>query len=114
MADVADTAVTIVRSVKVGSSDGRVKRTVDLAGTFTAGTAANKIKASSLKLRVIEEVTLGVLDDGSKIYPLCPSNDGSHILAMNVENATDATRGTPADITVTSPRKLRLTVIGFA
>lgn len=115
MADVAASAVTVVHQHHTAGPNGRarVRKVVRLAGTFTAGTTANKIKASIMQLTKIEEVSMGVLDDNSKIYNLCPSADGTMILVQDVVNAADANKDNPRDITVTSPRVLIFTVVGY-
>lgn len=115
MADVAASAVTRINSWTRGGTNGRRQKVVqaDIAGTFTAGTPTNKIPASIFGLTKVEEVSLGVLDDNSRVHALIPSYDGANILAVDVNQATDANRNIPADITVTSPRKMRVVVAGY-
>jgi hypothetical protein len=85
----------------------------DLAGTFTAGGTTNKILASAFGLTKIESCGMGVLDDNSAAYFLVPSYDGTLLCAIALTQATDANRSDVADITVTSPRKLRVEVHGY-
>jgi len=56
---------------------------------------------------------MGVLDDNSAAYFLVPSYDGTLLCAIALTQATDANRSDVADITVTSPRKLRVEVHGY-
>lgn len=117
MADVAATAVTIIRSWTRGGTNGKRQRVMmaDIAGTFTAGGTTNRIPATIFPgFKVIEEcIGMGVLDDNSRVHLLVPSYDGSLLLAVDMDQATDANRNIPADITVTSPRKIRVVVAGY-
>lgn len=114
MADV--TTSTFIKGWTRGGVNGKRQRVVmaDLVGTFTAGTTANKILATAFQgLKVIEEVITAVADDNSKLYVLTPAYDGSYLLHMDVVNVTDATKNSPGDVTVTSPRKMRVVVAGY-
>jgi len=109
MANVSTSTVIAVWSE--GNTNGKRRKCViaDLSGTFTAGGSTNKILATAFGLTKIESCSNGVLDDNSLIYILAPSNDGSYLMVTRVQEAT----GVPLDITVTSPRKLRVEVAGY-
>lgn len=113
MADV--TTSTYIKGWTRGGTNGKRQRVIvaDLAGTFTAGTVANKILATAFGLKVIEEVIAAVADDNSKLYVLVPEYNGAYLLHMDVVNAADASKNSPGDVTVTSPRKMRVTVAGY-
>jgi hypothetical protein len=102
MADLAASAVTILRAWSEGGMANKDLscRQVQLVLTGQ-GTSANKIPASVLGLAKIEQATLFVVSDNSKVYPAAPSADGTFLLLTNPDQATDANRANPADITGT-------------
>lgn len=94
------------------SSKGRIGKKVRLTnGTF--GGTTNKILASSMGLSVIESCSPAVREDDSIVYLTCPSYDGSALFLINLEQATDASRGDPADVTLTSAQFLKFEVHGY-
>lgn len=82
----------------LGSPDG--KRYIQQRGTLSLngeGASVGDIPASLFGLAKIVHVGLGVLTDNSKIGLFTPSADGSSLLFVNLNQATDANRSNPAD-----------------
>jgi len=100
MANLDASAVTINSSYFFGGLAGKraVMRNVTLALTGQGG-ASNLIPASALGLTKIEGCTNGHGPGGPGLYLAAPSSDGANLHFMNVNDATDATRYSPADVT---------------
>jgi hypothetical protein len=103
MADLAATAVSILKSWTEGGLHGKRVSCRQVQLTLTGqGTTTNKIPASVLGLGVIEQASNFVKSDDAKVYPAAVSNDGANLLLVDLTNATDANRADPADITATA------------
>jgi hypothetical protein len=102
MADLAASAVTIERSWTEGGTNGLEVscRQVTLVLTGQGGTT-NKIPASVLALTKIEQSSVFVKSDDTKVYPATPDYAGANLLLNDLTQATDANRALPADITAT-------------
>lgn len=102
MANLANSAVAIQRRWAIADRSGKlVGKVVDAILTLTGqGTATNKILASSLGLSEIWAVK-SCRADGDTLQLASPSYDGTYLLLYDVENATDASRSDPADVTDT-------------
>jgi len=105
MADLDASAVTVVRAWSEGGVTGKDRVGALLTLVLTGqGSAANKITASALGFTKIESCG-AILDvTNTLIYPAVPSSDGSAVYVANIENATDGSRGDPADLTTTEAR----------
>jgi hypothetical protein len=102
MADLAVSAVTILRAWREGGAHGKEVSCRQVSMVLTGqGTAANAITAASLNLSRIEQVSNFVSDDDVAIYPAAVSADGSKVLLVNLAQGTDVDRTDPADITAT-------------
>ena len=105
MAALAASAVTVVRAWTEGGSAGKDRvgalLTLVLSGQ---GSVANAIPASALGFTKIE--SCGNLLDvtNTLVYPAVPDSTGANVLVINPENATDASRCDPADITAAEAR----------
>lgn len=102
MADLAVAAVTILRAWTEAGLYGKELSCRKVSMVLTGqGTAANKIPASALDLSVIEQTSAMVKSDNTLIYPAAVSADGDYLVLANLNQATDADRAKPADITAT-------------
>lgn len=101
MANLATTDYTVTDSWEEADRVGRLKRLVKeiTITTGTAGGGTNKILASTLGFSEIQEVILRGVDNADPgNYLFMPTYDGSEIIAINLEQGTDANRGDPADV----------------
>ncbi len=110
MANLAASGVTVNAAWSEGNVTGK-RHVAKLCSMVLSGqgTTTNTIPAAAFGLTFIESCTNAVKSDDTVIYPAVPAHDGSAVLLMDVTNATDATRGAPADITGT----LYITVRGY-
>jgi len=104
MADLAKSGVVKVKEFFEGDRHGRrVGKVVDAQVTLSSmGSTSNKIPATAFDMAYVREVqTCG--KDGTPIgaVQFIPSYDGTLIYAVNLEQATDATRGDPVDVSGT-------------
>lgn len=102
MADLASSAVTILKSWTEGGTNGRQYscRRVKLVLTGQ-GTTTNAIPASVLLLTTILECSNFITSDDGFIYLASPSVDGSELYLADMSVATDAVRDVPVDVTAT-------------
>lgn len=108
MANLAASAVTHEKGWKSLSTPSQLTTrhlTLVLTGQ---GTSTNKILASTLGFNKIHSCSLAQRSDDAGAYPAAPSYDGSMLFLYNPNQATDADRYKPADITAT----VRITVTG--
>ena len=109
MANLASSAVTINRSWTEGGVTGKELSCRDVTAVLTGqGGTTNLITAASLSLVSIQQVSIAVANDNSKVYSAAPSFDNLKVLLVDLTQVTDASR-IPADITAT----VRFTVKGF-
>ena len=101
MADLAASAVTLVSGWQEGDRSGKYRQKVlDVQVTLaTMGSTTNTIPASAFGLTYIREV-LASADESTPYGQIqfIPSYDGTLIYAIDLEQATDANRGDPTDV----------------
>lgn len=101
MADLAKSAVTVLNQWTEGGLNGKRVSCRQVSLVLTAqGSTANKIPASVLGLKSIEQCTTFVKSDNAKVYIASPDAAGVNLLLVDLTQATDANR-IPADITAT-------------
>jgi hypothetical protein len=110
MADLTRSNYTILDSWDEGDATGKQKLKV-LVVNITSGTAGgttNAIPASVFGLSEIYSVQVkGVDNVDPGAYTYIPDYAGENLLAINLEQGTDANRGDPADVAfATFPTKL--------
>lgn len=102
MANLASSNVTVISTWTNGGMNSRrnVVKRVKWTGV-TCGGATNLIPASAFGFSKFVAVHGAALLDAStkRVYPLTVSADGSYLYAVDVVNATDASRSAVADIT---------------
>jgi hypothetical protein len=109
MGAVASSAVTI-NDVWYSANTGPTVKNVDATIVLSSqGGLTNNIPASLFGMASIKSASNGVDSAGSVLYPCGPSYAGAYLCVYDMTNATDATRSTPADVSVT----LRVTVTGL-
>lgn len=110
MADLTQTAVEVLDQWVVGDRTQKIVRKVKRVKLSLTGqgTVANKIPASVFNFTHVHEA-YNVITDGNTLLHASPSFDGSRLLLFNPNQATDANRGNPADITDT----VIVTVVGW-
>lgn len=102
--------LTINNAWQTSSSPYRIKYKSITIVLSSQGGATNTIAATALGFQSkILGSTVAIKSDDAIGYPTSPSYDGSKLFFYNTENATDASRGDPADVTGT----FRLTVYGY-
>jgi len=114
MADLLAANVTTISAYRIGgtSSKSRLRKRIRYTNT-TAGTAANKLLASAMGLRVIEECSGVFFDAATKaVYPAVPSADGSYVVLTNPNQVTDANRTDLFDL-ATGASNAYLSVTGY-
>lgn len=115
MASTTAANFVVVRDWVEGGVTGRdrIGKLVRLTnGTF--GGATNTILASSLNLTKVESTSAtAIREDNSIVYLITPSYDGTKLFLFNIENATDASRGDPADVTLSNVQYLQFEVKGY-
>lgn len=97
MADLLAVNVTTVSAYRNGGTNGRARLTKRVKfNNTTAGTVANKLLASAMGFKVIEQCS-GVYYDGAtkNVYAATPSPAGDYLL---LGDATDATKYQPVDL----------------
>jgi hypothetical protein len=110
MADLTRSNFTVLRTWYEGDKGGKdtVKCLLVEITSGTAGGGTNTIPASVFGLSEIFEVTqrgADNVDPGN--YLFMPAYDGQTVIAINVEQGTDANRGDAADVAFeTFPTKL--------
>ena len=102
--------VTVLKSWEEATKSGKViNRVVEaLLVLSSQGGATNNIPASLFGLRYIREADGGIASD-NKAFLVQPSYNGTLLLTYDLNQATDASRNTAADITAT----IRVTVKGY-
>ena len=118
MANIGAAQVTVIRSwdeghitLKTGQVVSRKAQFVELdTSAVNAGGTTNLIPATAFGLTVIESCSMGVQNSATvRSFYMAPDWTGANINAYNLENATDATRMDPVDVTV----DVRLTIKGY-
>lgn len=97
MADLLAANVTTISAYRSGgtNSKSRLTKRVKFNNT-TAGTVANKLLASAMGLKVIEQCSAVFFDGATKnIYAAAPSPAGDY---LTLGDATDATKYQPVDL----------------
>lgn len=98
MADLASSAVTILRSAVEEEDTGHeVKSLMAKVTIASMGTATNKILATAFGLTTIYSATPFVKSDDTLVYVVAPAADGSFLLLVDGDNATAANQTAPAD-----------------
>lgn len=102
MANLAASGVTINKSFPIADRTGKlVGKVMDLTLVLsTMGSATNKITAAVLGFTEIWAVR-SARRDGNTHISVLPSYDGTELYVFAMENATDATRVNPVDISDT-------------
>lgn len=102
MANLAQSAVTIIRAWTEGGTTGKEVsvRHVTLVLTGQGG-GTNKIPASALSLTKIEQCSNFIDSTSGIVIIAVPSYDGSYLILANLAQATDANRDDPADFSAT-------------
>lgn len=110
MADLTSSNFSILDSWEEGSRSGKLQLLVMVINitSGTAGGTSNQIPAELFGMSEIYSVELKGVDNADPgNYMYMPDYDGKNILALNLEQATDANRGDPADVAfATFPTKL--------
>lgn len=109
MANLAQSAVTVLNKYEESTRQGRYQHTVVRATAVLSGqgTTTNKIAATAFGLNSFVDCSNAVTD-GNTIYPAVVSYDGTAILLANQAGATAAEHVNPVDVTDT----IRITVKG--
>jgi hypothetical protein len=101
MADLATTNFTVDETWYEGDKTGKERvlcKRVDIT-TGTAGGTSNQIPASVFGMSEIYEVSQrGQSNADAGNYLFMPDYAGENIIAINLEQSTDANRGDPADV----------------
>lgn len=101
--------LTVEKGWAVVAAPNRVRHKLLTLVLSTQGGATNYVAASELGFTRLLGSGMAQKSDDAIAYLTCPSYDGTKLFFYNVENATDATRGDPVDISAT----VRVTVWGY-
>lgn len=101
MASLTSSGVTVLKRWVEKYLGKNIQKVVEAQVALTAmGGVTNTIPASAFGLSYIREIKYsGESTNAGPHFKFVPSYDGTLILAINLEDATDANRGNPADIT---------------
>jgi hypothetical protein len=101
MAALTSSGVTI-NDVWYSANTGPTVKNVDATLVLVSqGGLTNNIPAALFGMASIKAASNAVDSVGSILYPCGPSYNGAYLCVYDMTNATDATRSTPADVTVT-------------
>lgn len=101
MADLTKSDLTVLDSWTEGDKTGKAKLLVKVVAitSGTAGGTSNQIPASVFDMREIYSAQIKGVDNADPgAYAYIPDYAGENLLAINLEQATDANRGDPADV----------------